>query len=148
LARLAVALGSAHLAALQRAAATRSGALPDVAQAVALARDVGRDVLGEAELETIWAATGAPRPEPVSPAMAPVALGVAEPRHVAPAFGLTPREEEILGLLSQRLTDQEIAARLFLSPKTVGHHVSNILGKLGAANRRDAAARAVRHSLI
>ena len=51
-----------------------------------------------------------------------------------PAFDLTRREREILGLLTQRLTDPEIAEALFISRKTAGHHVSNILSKLGAAN--------------
>jgi DNA-binding NarL/FixJ family response regulator len=49
--------------------------------------------------------------------------------------------------MAERQTDPEIAARLFLSPRTVERHVSNILGKLGAANRREAAALAVRHRL-
>ena len=61
---------------------------------------------------------------------------------------LTFREQEVLALLCQRLTDPEIAAHLFISPKTVGKHVSNILGKLGASNRREAAAIAVRHALV
>jgi predicted ATPase/DNA-binding CsgD family transcriptional regulator len=61
---------------------------------------------------------------------------------------LTFREQEVLALLCQRLTDPEIAERLFISPKTAGHHVSNILGKLGASNRREAAAIAARHALV
>jgi non-specific serine/threonine protein kinase len=60
---------------------------------------------------------------------------------------LTHREQEVLGLLCQRLTDAEIAERLFVSPYTASKHVSNILSKLGAANRREAAALAVRHRL-
>jgi non-specific serine/threonine protein kinase len=62
--------------------------------------------------------------------------------------GLSPRELDVLELLCRRLTDAEIAAALFISPKTVGHHVGRILGKLGAANRRDAAAIAARHQLV
>lgn len=59
-------------------------------------------------------------------------------------LGLTPRQHEILALLCQRLTDPEIAARLFISPRTVEGHVTQILGKLGVANRREAAAVAAR----
>jgi predicted ATPase/DNA-binding CsgD family transcriptional regulator len=62
--------------------------------------------------------------------------------------GLSQREHEVLALLCQRLTDAEIAAALFISPKTVGHHVSRILGKLGVANRREAAAIAARQQLV
>jgi non-specific serine/threonine protein kinase len=57
---------------------------------------------------------------------------------------LTRREREILALLCQRQTNPEIAQRLFLSPRTVESHVRNILAKLGARNRREAAAIAVR----
>ncbi|MCA9876844.1 MAG: response regulator transcription factor [Thermomicrobiales bacterium] len=64
------------------------------------------------------------------------------------ALGLTRRERQILSLLCQRLTDPEIAEQLFISPYTASKHVSNVLGKLGVANRREAAAFAVRHGLI
>ncbi len=63
-------------------------------------------------------------------------------------FGLTRREREVLALLCQRLTDPEIAARLFISPRTASFHVANVLGKLGADNRREAAGVAVRHRLV
>jgi predicted ATPase/DNA-binding CsgD family transcriptional regulator len=62
--------------------------------------------------------------------------------------GLTPREIEVLRLVGRHLTDKEIATELAVSPRTVMHHVSNILGKLGAATRRDAAAWAANHDLV
>ena len=54
----------------------------------------------------------------------------------------------MLALLCQRLTDAEIAERIFLSTRTIEHHVSSILAKLGAENRRDAAAIAARMGLV
>ncbi len=57
---------------------------------------------------------------------------------------LTRRERDVLTLLGQRLSDPEIAARLYIGTRTVESHVSRILGKLGVANRRDAAAVAAR----
>lgn len=57
---------------------------------------------------------------------------------------LTPRELEVLGLVSAGLTNAEIADRLFISPKTAEHHVGRILTKLGVRSRAEAAAMAVR----
>lgn len=53
--------------------------------------------------------------------------------------GLTARELEILGLIVAGLQNREIAARLFLSTRTVDHHVSAVLGKLGISRRAKAA---------
>ena len=58
---------------------------------------------------------------------------------------LTRREVEVLRLLGEGLTNAEIAGRLFISIKTAGNHVSNILMKLGLRNRSQAAALARTH---
>jgi len=58
------------------------------------------------------------------------------------SLGLTPREAEILTLLSEGLRNAAIAKRLFVSTKTVDHHVSAILAKLGVPSRAEAIAMA------
>jgi len=54
--------------------------------------------------------------------------------------GLTKREREVLLLLAEGRTNREIGEQLFITEKTAGVHVSNILGKLGAARRTEAVA--------
>lgn len=65
----------------------------------------------------------------------------------AAAFGLTPRELEVLRLVAHHATDREVADALSISPRTVMHHVSHILAKLGVTSRRDAAAWADRQGI-
>jgi DNA-binding NarL/FixJ family response regulator len=60
-------------------------------------------------------------------------------------LGLTPREIDVLRLLSDGLTNKQIAATLYISEKTAEHHVSRILGKLGVNTR--AAAGSLAHQL-
>lgn len=61
---------------------------------------------------------------------------------------LTAREREVLALLVNGMTNKEIAEKLTLSMGTVRLHVSNILSKLGASNRTEAATLALQHKLI
>ena len=62
-------------------------------------------------------------------------------------FGLSRREREVLGLVAQGRTNREIGERLFISQKTVGVHVGNILSKLEVSGRVEAAAVAIRLGL-
>lgn len=58
---------------------------------------------------------------------------------------LTPTEGKIAALVVEGLSNPQIAARLYLSPRTVGTHVSHILNKLGVSSRIDIAREAARH---
>jgi DNA-binding NarL/FixJ family response regulator len=67
---------------------------------------------------------------------------------VKPAPPLTARELDVLELLALGHANKAIAARLGIGPQTVKFHVASICGKLGAANRTDAARRAFRYGLV
>jgi DNA-binding CsgD family transcriptional regulator/tetratricopeptide (TPR) repeat protein len=62
--------------------------------------------------------------------------------------GLTNRQMEVLAAIADGLSNAEIAERLFISPKTVDHHVSAILAKLDARTRAEAVSRALQSGLI
>jgi HD-GYP domain-containing protein (c-di-GMP phosphodiesterase class II) len=68
-------------------------------------------------------------------------------RREGPA-GLTPREVEVLRLVSLGLSAKEIAARLVISPKTTRNHVEHIYAKIGVSNRAGASLFAVQHGLL
>jgi DNA-binding CsgD family transcriptional regulator len=74
-------------------------------------------------------------------------LAAPEPADGMP-FGLTDREREVLALVAAGRSNGQIAATLFISPKTVSVHVSNILAKLGVAGRVEAAGVAHRLGLV
>ncbi|QIK77288.1 response regulator transcription factor [Nocardioides piscis] len=71
-----------------------------------------------------------------------------QPLERSTGTSLTPRETEILALVAEGRTNGEIGKHLFISTKTVSVHVSNILGKLDASSRTEAAAIARRVGLL
>ena len=84
------------------------------------------------------------------PVLAPEATQVLiRARTVPPKLGhdLTRREKEVLALIVEGLSNDEIAERLLISPSTTRHHVSACMSKLGASNRARAAALAVENGL-
>ncbi|HMJ81118.1 MAG TPA: LuxR C-terminal-related transcriptional regulator, partial [Candidatus Dormibacteraeota bacterium] len=98
--------------------------------------------LGAAPLETS-AAAGRAAPADFSARLAPP---VAPPER--DPFNLSPREYEVLAIVAEGRTNREIAERLFISERTVGVHVRNILGKLGVSGRVEAASVAIRLGLV
>jgi DNA-binding CsgD family transcriptional regulator len=62
--------------------------------------------------------------------------------------GLTQREVEVLRLVAQGLTDAEVANRLFISPRTVGHHLRSVYGKLDVSSRVAATRYAIDKDLV
>jgi DNA-binding NarL/FixJ family response regulator len=136
-----------HLEAAMAAFASQQLALDAARTRLELARTVADpDVaVGEARIALAeFERLGAPRE-------ADAAAAFLRERGVAGRTGpknlgtLTRRELEVLALLGEGLTNAEIAARLFISTKTAGNHVSNVLSKLHLRSRSKAAAFAVRH---
>jgi DNA-binding CsgD family transcriptional regulator len=74
-------------------------------------------------------------------------VGVSEGPPRRDTFGLSGREREVLVQIARGRTNREIGERLFISQKTVGVHVGNILAKLGVSGRVEAAAVAIRLGL-
>jgi DNA-binding NarL/FixJ family response regulator len=77
----------------------------------------------------------------------PVPRGPRPASRANPAL-LTSRELQVLELLTEGLSNGDIAQRLFLSEKTVGHHVSAVLRKLGEPTRSRAVAAALRRRIV
>ncbi len=122
----------------------------------AKAESAARSALGEAAFEAAWEAGRALSSDQVFAAAGALAAGgegaeedraASSTGWLAMEAGLTPREVEVLRLVARHRTDKEIAAELTLSPRTVMHHVSSVLGKLDVTTRREAAAWVARHSL-
>jgi DNA-binding CsgD family transcriptional regulator len=115
--------------------------------------DLARGALPAEAFEAAWAEGASLSIE----AIIAQELAAAEPSEVVATAGnpdapddatdFTPRERDVLRLLAAGRTDRDIAAELSISPRTVGGHVTSILGKLGVESRTSAAAFAVRHGL-
>ncbi|MGW0505318.1 response regulator [Micromonospora sp. NPDC003241] len=110
-----------------------------------LTKDAGRAEIGMALRA---AATGHGLFDPVVSARLVEAM--ARPAQVVPdrlPDGLTQREAEVLGQLASGRTNAEIAAALFVAETTIKTHTNNAFAKIGARNRTEAAAYAIRHRL-
>jgi DNA-binding CsgD family transcriptional regulator len=83
------------------------------------------------------------RPDPIEPPL-PHDVRIAE----RPGAELSPREVEVLRRLVAGASNREIAAALFISPRTVQSHLTSIFGKLGVNSRSAAVAHAYQHNLI
>ncbi|MFG1705874.1 AAA family ATPase [Nonomuraea sp. M3C6] len=122
-----------RLAEQQCATGDRGEAVQAAAEAYRLAAGLGAEPLsGEIDALARRARLVLTDKAPEEPAPAP-------PDPMA-QFGLTEREREVLGLLAAGRSNAQIAAELFISPKTASVHVSNILAKLGVTGRVEAAA--------
>lgn len=72
---------------------------------------------------------------------------VNEAQHAAAFANLTPQELSVLALVADGLTNRQIAVKLYLGEGTVRNYVSSVLAKIGAANRAEAAAYAVKNNI-
>ena len=103
-----------------------------------------KGVSGEEMAEAIRAAH-AGRPALVTEALD--ALSQPAESQATPDYDLTNREREVLSLLVEGRSNAEIAAQLYITRAAVKYHVSNILSKMGATNRTEAAALARQHGI-
>lgn len=102
---------------------------------------------GEAATTLRELAAGGLDPAAADAVLSAVGEPVPPRRRTWPA-GLSDREAEVLQLISQGLSNREVASRLVISVKTVGRHVENIYAKLGVSTRAAAAVFALQHGLL
>lgn len=112
-----------------------------------LLKDVAPEVLAEA-IRAVHRGEARLHPRVAQALMLQVGQGQKPTNPPGPAFSLTPRETEVLALLTRGLSNKEIAAELSITETTVKTHVSNILSKLGLQDRTQAAVYALRHGLV
>ena len=106
--------------------------------------------LGERAFAVAWAQGRAMTPQQAlaaqgqKPTPLPTTSATSPPTYPA---GLTAREVEVLRLVAGALTDQQVAEKLVLSPRTVHAHLSSIYSKLGVTSRSAATRYAIEHHL-
>jgi ATP/maltotriose-dependent transcriptional regulator MalT len=115
-----------------------------------------RTQLGEQAFATAWARGRTLSPEPGLAALERVALPIpgepsSSPTTASPApypDGLTTREVEVLRVVAQGLTNEQVAQRLVISPRTVDTHLTSIYSKIGVSSRAAATRYAIEHHLV
>jgi DNA-binding CsgD family transcriptional regulator/tetratricopeptide (TPR) repeat protein len=147
--RIARELGAAPLLAALAALAQRALiALPPVDTPEPAAGDPSAAPGGVPAPVLVGVTGSAPSDGGADGGLAAAFVGTPEATRPESTFGLSAREREVLGLIVQGRTNREIGERLFISQKTVGVHVGNILAKLGVSGRVEAAMVAVRLELV
>jgi DNA-binding CsgD family transcriptional regulator/tetratricopeptide (TPR) repeat protein len=120
---------------------------PEVDTALAGPDDRPRELVGVIAPKAVGAAVAASTADGSDLSDAFQLGGPPEPPSRRDTFGLSGREREVLVQIARGRTNREIGERLFISQKTVGVHVGNILAKLGVSGRVEAAAVAIRLGL-
>jgi len=102
-----------------------------------------RNSLGEAKFDKAWAEGAALSAEE---ALAYAQRGRGERKRPASGWeSLTPTEQDVVRLVQDGLSNAEVAARLFISPRTVQTHLTHVYAKLGLASRIQLIQEAARH---
>ncbi len=137
--RAALRRGARHPADAWARSASRSGT-PDYEDSVAKLRDA----LGDKDFDAAWAEGAALSTEE---AIAYAQRGRGQRKRPASGWAsLTPTERDVVRLVSEGLANNDIAARLFVSPRTVQTHLTHVYTKLGLTSRVQLAQEAARHN--
>jgi DNA-binding CsgD family transcriptional regulator len=103
-----------------------------------------RDVMGDGDFEAAWAEGAALSTDE---AIAYAQRGRGERKRLASGWAsLTPAERDVVRLVSEGLGNKDIAARLFVSPRTVQTHLTHVYAKLGLTSRVQLVQEAARHT--
>jgi DNA-binding NarL/FixJ family response regulator len=120
---------------------TASGKTDDVVAAIRNGASgyLTKDMAGDALVRSVMGIRNGDLPMPRRMAAELVTRLVRPQSRTEPGTNLSDREQQVLRLVADGLTDREVGEALGISPRTVGRHVGNILDKLGVRNRAEAA---------